>query len=442
MGEIAGDPWALRDAYVELVLDPRASRSGFFQKQLGKRVDGGKRLEALRLLESQRSAMLMYTSCGWFFSELSGIETVQVLRYAGRLADQLSVLGVEGATARLLGRLGEAHSNLAEKGTGADLYRTEVAPTSLDAKRLAAHISLAALPRDVPADGELASYRFRLAKKQQARSGRITLSTMHVELEELATGAASAFASCAVHFGGVDLNCVLKPYPGDEAYGAAVERIWAAFGKGSLMTLLRIAEEEMGPDDYGLDTILPSVRDEVSRALFEELRERYAAQYEAIYQDARLSIAQFYEAGLPIPLELSSAAALALAYRFDEEIARAPVTSFDRRDFEAALAIAAEAERCGAALRRDAACRHFESMLLQLIHHVAAGSTDEEHAGSSPVESALSLLGTASELGLSLRLYRAQERLLSALELGLPTSAALEELLAAVGVGREAKAAE
>ena len=442
MGELAADPWALRDAYVELVVDPRADRDAFFERHLGKRLDSAKQLQALRLLESQRSSMLMYTSCGWFFSDLSGIETVQIMRYAGRLVDQLSELGIEGSSERLVERLAEAHSNVAAKGSGADLYRAEVAPTSLDAAKLAAHISLAGLPRDVPSDGELASYRFRLAKKQQARSGRITLSTMHIELEQLATGAESAFASCALHFGGVDLHCVLKPYPGDDAYTDAVERLWAAFGKGSLLTLLRVAEEEMGPDDYGLDTLLPSVRNEVSQALFEELRERYAAQYEAMYQDARLSIAQFHEAGLPIPQELSSAAQLALAYRFDEEIARAPVTSFDRRDFEGALAIAAEAERYGCELRRDAACRHFESMLLQIVHRVCAGATDEEHAGSSPVQNALALIATAVQLGLELNLVHVQERLVAALDLGLPVSEELDELLAAVGVGREAKAAE
>ena len=42
------------------------------------------RVRACKLLELQRHAMLMYTSCGWFFDEISGIETVQVIQYAGR----------------------------------------------------------------------------------------------------------------------------------------------------------------------------------------------------------------------------------------------------------------------------------------------------------------------------------------------------------------------
>ena len=42
------------------------------------------KVRAMELLEIQRQAMLMYTSCGWFFSEISGIETTQIMKYAAR----------------------------------------------------------------------------------------------------------------------------------------------------------------------------------------------------------------------------------------------------------------------------------------------------------------------------------------------------------------------
>ena len=73
------------------------------------------------LLEMQRSALLMFTSCGWFFSDLAGIETMQVLRYAARVIELMDQLGLDPPTQEFLALLAEAKSNRPEKGNGSDL---------------------------------------------------------------------------------------------------------------------------------------------------------------------------------------------------------------------------------------------------------------------------------------------------------------------------------
>jgi len=81
------DPWAARDAYIDVILTRTPEVIDAFVAAHGQPgLDGEGRLAALRLLEMQRHAMLMYTSCGWFFDELSGIETVQVMKYASSAA--------------------------------------------------------------------------------------------------------------------------------------------------------------------------------------------------------------------------------------------------------------------------------------------------------------------------------------------------------------------
>src|SRR5690606_13961872 len=141
------------------------------------------------------------------------------------------------------------------------------------------------------------------------------------------------------------------------------ERIHGELESGSLLALLRVVQQELGPESFGLEHLLPSGREEVSRAIFEGLKDRYALQYEAMYQDARAAIALFDDAALPIPDELIRAAELALVYRFDEEIARAPRTRFEPAAYQRALEIAREAERFGARLPRRAACQHLEAHL-------------------------------------------------------------------------------
>ena len=187
-GELLRDPWATRDAYIELMVDPERDRASFLEPQARGRLDRARRVRVLELLEMQRSSLLMFTSCGWFFSDLSGIETVQILRYAGRLLDQLAELGHSGASNRFLEALAEARSNLPEKGNGADLFRREVQPVRVTTASLAAHIGISALPQDYPEQGELAGCRYELRTLSKGQRGRLKLATARVWLRRESTG--------------------------------------------------------------------------------------------------------------------------------------------------------------------------------------------------------------------------------------------------------------
>src|SRR5690606_10736697 len=206
----------------------------------------------------------------------------------------------------------------------------------------------------------------------------------------------------------------------------------------SLLTVLRIAEEELGPDDYGLESVLDDRRLALSSALFEELRERYAAHYEATYVEARFTVRQFVEAGLPLPRELRTAVELALDLRFADTIEAAPVEGFDRAWYENAVAIADEALRFGCRLSMEVARRHLDEKLIALARRVCAGATDETHAGAAPADAALELLEVAERLGVDLDVERPQELLYAALERS-PTPA-VRLLARALGLRSEAPA--
>nr|HPN89033.1 DUF3536 domain-containing protein [Candidatus Omnitrophota bacterium] len=86
MGLFVKFPWELRNHYIEVVLDRSVSNvEKFFNKYIEKRLLREDQIKILRLLEMQRHAMLMYTSCGWFFDDVSGIETTQIIQYAARV---------------------------------------------------------------------------------------------------------------------------------------------------------------------------------------------------------------------------------------------------------------------------------------------------------------------------------------------------------------------
>ena len=119
------DPWDARDHYIEVILGRPAD--SFLDEHGQPGANAEQRRLALDLLEIQHRAMLMYTSCGWFFDDIGGLEAVFVLRQAGRaisLARQTLDKDIEPAFLEILDR---AKSN-ADGRTGRDVYMDSVDP--------------------------------------------------------------------------------------------------------------------------------------------------------------------------------------------------------------------------------------------------------------------------------------------------------------------------
>jgi alpha-amylase/alpha-mannosidase (GH57 family) len=121
-GELLRDPWAARNDYISVVLDP-SERDSFLTRHS---LQGAEESRVMTLLEMQRSALLMFTSCGWFFNDLAGIETIQVMRYAARVMDLMDQLGLHALRKRFLELMAEAKSNRPEKGNGAEIFLTQM----------------------------------------------------------------------------------------------------------------------------------------------------------------------------------------------------------------------------------------------------------------------------------------------------------------------------
>jgi alpha-amylase/alpha-mannosidase (GH57 family) len=129
-GELLADPWAARDDDVARRLDPSPEAfGGFLVRHRRRELAPEERERVRRWLELQRHAQAMFTSCGWFFNDLAGIETVQVLRYAARALELSRELFGEDLEPGFLERLAPARSNRAEEGEAARLWRRRVTRT-------------------------------------------------------------------------------------------------------------------------------------------------------------------------------------------------------------------------------------------------------------------------------------------------------------------------
>jgi hypothetical protein len=419
-------PWAARDAYVTLLACDPVAREDFFRRHAGRSLSHAEEVRALALLEAQRFSMASYTSCGWFFNDISGIETVQVLRSAGRFVELMEELALDPPIERFLEVLATAESNLPERGNGADIYRRAFEQSRVTPQRVAAHIALSNLvERDEEYDCESLGYSYQKFDFRRRRHGRVTLETGRVALESQATGARHEFALAAMHFGEIDYYCALGPSNGPEAFEAAATALWSRFRTASLPVLLRVALDLFGPEEFGIEALLPQGQGRLSRSVFGRLASRFARQYEQLYEENRRVIEHLQEIGFQPPRELRAAAELTMSRRLEEELKRQPN---ETGDYSRAVEIASEAARHGYRIERATVNQTFEEMLTNAVRRVVARPTRHSF------QAARTLLALGHELGLEANLERAQEAVYEAVHTGHLLSDELREFALALGL--------
>jgi alpha-amylase/alpha-mannosidase (GH57 family) len=297
-GKHFADPWAARDAAVERRLDLSPA--------------------ALKLLELQRHALLMYTSCGWFFNDLGGIETVQILRYAGRVV-QLAreLLGVD-VEPELLRRLEKAKSNVAATGSGRDLYERLVRPSMVEPPQVAAHYAVSALFEEYPNPVPIYCYSVERDDGRTFRAGRSRLSVGRARVTSELTGETAPFAYGVLHFGDHNLNAGVVPWTEDpdgdpEAYQNLIAEAGAAFEHGDLPQVVRLLDRYFGGMPYSLRSLF---RDEQRRILARILASTLAeveGEFRQIYAQHAPLMRFLKTLGTPLPKSFAAAAELVLS---------------------------------------------------------------------------------------------------------------------------------
>jgi alpha-amylase/alpha-mannosidase (GH57 family) len=307
------DPWAARDEYVSVLLDRSPETvAAFFERHAGRQPEAAERERALKLMEMQRHAMLMYTSCGWFFNDLGGIETIQVLRYAGRvvhLAEQLFGGAVE---AQFLRRLEKARSNEPANGTGRDLYEKHVRPSVVDLPQVVAHYAVTSLFQEYPNPAQVYCYSVERQNGRFLRAGRAKLSVGRARVTSALTGRTGLYAFGVLHFGDHNLNAGVKAFTDAEEHETLLRETGEAFGHGDLAQVIRLLDRYFGGVPLSLRSLF---RDEQRRVLDKILASSLDAtedELRDIYLHHAPLMRFLTSLGTPLPLSFRAAAELVL----------------------------------------------------------------------------------------------------------------------------------
>lgn len=242
------DPWKARDAYIEVVLNRQdAVVDQFLSSHM---VKGANINRALRMMEMQRHAMLMYTSCGWFFDEVSGIETVQILQYACRavqLSRQFTEIDLED---QLLKLLEKAPSNLNAYGNAAEVYRRLILANKTNLQRVGVHYAVASVFEEEPEALPLFNYKaYNISlKRKEAGEQRLVLGVTKVR--SLVTRSEKMFSFGAVYLGKHDLICHLQIDPDMTGFNQLESKADSAFQEGRLGDVMELLRTYFGAQQY------------------------------------------------------------------------------------------------------------------------------------------------------------------------------------------------
>jgi alpha-amylase/alpha-mannosidase (GH57 family) len=324
--EIAGrdvftDPWGARNAYIGPILD-RSDESvdAFLLEWTGHNPDHEEAVRALQLMELQRHAMLMYTSCGWFFDELSGIETVQVIEYAARaiqLAAQALALDLE---AGFVERLERAESNFPETPDGRAVYERHVRPTRVTLADVAAHYALTSMFEDTEDETEVRAFTVARTDHRSDASGPWQLGTGRVSVTSRITRESEEIIYGVLHFGDHNLTAGVGPARRARRYSDVVERVFAPFEQGDLPSTLRELDSCFPAQRYTLSNLFRDDRRRIVNQILKSTVEEVADQIRSVYE-TRVPLLRFLASvGVPLPDELTSTARTVLNHELAQRL--------------------------------------------------------------------------------------------------------------------------
>jgi alpha-amylase/alpha-mannosidase (GH57 family) len=295
------DPWAARSDYISVILNRSPERiDSFLAKHSRHRLSETERISALRLLEMQRHAMLMYTSCGWFFDELSGLETVQVIQYAGRAIQLAQELGMDPIERMFVERLASAKSNIPEHRDGAVIYDKFVRPAMVTLPKLGAHYAISSVFTRYEEQSQIYCYKVNREDYQKLESGSTILVVGKAHFASIITGDSALLMFAVLSFAGHNLAGGVIEFQSEEKYQHLAEDLAAAFSQTDLPELIRILDRGFEKKTYSLKSLFRDEQYRILGLILEAELTGVEASYEQIY-DARSSL-MHYIAGLDVPL--------------------------------------------------------------------------------------------------------------------------------------------
>ncbi len=339
------DPWEARNDYISVILDRSPGGvEAFLSRHCYPTPTHADKITVLRLLEMQRNAMLMYTSCGWFFDDPSGIETLQVMEYAARAIELANKVSGKDLEEEFLYRLSSVKSNKPGKANGRELYEQHVRPQILGLERVAAHCAITSVFKNQLSQ-RLFCYSTAISDRRTFKVGRTTLATGIVNLRSDITWEEGRFCFAVLHMGDHNVVCGIRK--DDTASVSRRERINRTFMSGNIPEALRLLDREYQGGIHSIESLIKDGQNQVLDMILEPTLSEARNVYRKLYEGNAPLMRFLKDAGATPPRMLYLAAEAVL----NDALERA-FLSLDRPESEV-VALLEEARTQGVKLDEE-----------------------------------------------------------------------------------------
>jgi alpha-amylase/alpha-mannosidase (GH57 family) len=316
------DPWAAHAGYINVILD-RSSESvrAFLASFAHPDLDDLLIRNALWLLEMQRNALLMFASCGWFFDEISGLETTQCLRYAGR-AIQLARHFQLDFEQEFVEMLEKAPSNLPEFKNGRGVWEQLIRPAGIELDRVLAHYAIGLIYREPKEHDSVYCYDLRTLDQEVQSRGNTHLAMGRLHVRSRLTWNQAETSVLVIHYGGLDFHAVLRRAPALQEYDAFKLKLFNTYQTESMADVSALATTECPGVIYRLGDLFVEER---RRIIGIVLQDRFADYQQSFDRLADADEDVIYLLGrlrYPITKAMRAAATVSFDHRILQEIVR------------------------------------------------------------------------------------------------------------------------
>lgn len=306
--EFLRDPWAARNEYINVILDRSPEgREKFLAAQAKRELNDAEKVTVFKLLELQRHAMLMYTSCGWFFDELSGIETVQVIQYAARVIQLANEIFSQDFEPAFLERLEKAKSNIPENADGRVIYHKFVKPAMIDWPRAAAHYAISSLFQEYGKSIRIFSFTFEDQQREFHVTGKTKLAVGRVRINSEITQESDVLSYAILYMGEHNLIGGVSKFASADEHNAAAKEVVQVYETADYPQVIRLIDQRFGVPAYTLKSLFKDEQRRILNEIVASAREDLEGRFRLI-TERYAPLMKFLEgAGAPLPAGLQTA---------------------------------------------------------------------------------------------------------------------------------------
>lgn len=306
-GKFLKNPWDSREEFIFVMLNRNEKSIKTFLKEHAIRpLNKEEETKALRCLEMQRNAMYMFTSCGWFFDEISGIETNQIMQYALRAIEFASQVAEVDLTERFKSRLANAPSNVLL--SGAEAFEKYVEPARVDLVRVGMHYATLTIFQEQPEFLSFFNYEAQSENFERRKAGNQAIAVGRTMVRSKITHSHKLFSFAVLYLGQQNIIGNISVDMDIEQFEQMKKEILDAFEGTNLGKVIAIMQTYFSEDKFSISHLFRDEKRRILRKISKKSLSASEVVFREIFNDNYQLMNGMRQSQIPVPSAFKSAA--------------------------------------------------------------------------------------------------------------------------------------